>query len=229
MPTALHINSCTDTDYNRYGEFLSDRPEFQAIAFDFITGPGYPSRMWWHTRKLIELRNQVQRQMRLILCGGTLALPALSGAYSDIVLIDFKPLHTALHRHRMLFGNDGSIKIVKNHLPEGAPIDDLLLQNVAAEKSRIAYLLKHPRIANSLRRVSFQKLRVTDNAYDEARQPDLLAYPAGTKPRADSVNKERVITTPKSKGTAQVQKATEEIAKPAPMSRERSKPGSPVR
>ncbi len=70
VPTALHINACTDSDYDRYGEFLLTRTEFQAISFDFITGPGYPSRTWWHTRKLIELRNTLERQIQLVLRGG---------------------------------------------------------------------------------------------------------------------------------------------------------------
>src|SRR4029077_20836479 len=174
VPTALHINACTDADYERYVEFLSARTEFQSISFDFITGPGYPSRMGWHIRKLIELRNQVRRQMQLVLRGGTPALPALSGAYSDIVVIDSTPLHTALHRHRMVFGNDGHIKIVENHLPKGTPVDELLSDNVAAAKSQIDYLLRHPRIANSLRGRSRQVPRVAVDTYNKARQLNLL-------------------------------------------------------
>jgi hypothetical protein len=229
VPTALHINACTDADYNRYSEFLSARTEFQAISFDFITGPGYPSRTWWHTRKLIELRNALKRQIQLVLRGGTRALNALSGAYSDIVIIDSKPLHTALHRHRMIFGNDGHIKIVENHLPRGTPVDGLLSQNVAAARSQVDYLLKHPRIANSLRAISRQRPRVTRDAYDETGQLDLLTNSRRGKPRANAVNTESVIATPKSEGAAEIQKASKEITKAAAMAGEPSKPRSPVR
>ena len=121
LATALHINATTDHDFDRYAKFLSMRDEFQAISYDFITGPGFPSRMPWHIRKLIELRNTVGRQLQLIMRGGSRALTALSGAYSDIVVIDFDPLQKALHRRRMIFGNDGHIQIVKNHLPKGCP------------------------------------------------------------------------------------------------------------
>jgi hypothetical protein len=219
VPTALHINACTDLDYDRYLEFLFERPEFQAISFDFITGPGNPSRIWWHIKKLIELRNRLRRQIQLVLRGGTPALAALAGAYSDIVIIDSKPLHTALRRHRMVFGNDGKIKVVENHLPIGTPVDDLLSQNVVAARSHIDYLLRHPRIANSLRGGSRPRLNVTNNAHDKSRQLDLLANSAGVKSGTGPVNAESVIPAAKSESPLKIHEAAKELAEPAAVSR----------
>jgi hypothetical protein len=213
VPTALHVNACTDTDYDRYYAFLLARPEFEAISFDFITGPGYPSRMWWHIRKLIEIKNKLPRQMQLVLRGGTQALNALSGAYSHIVVIDSDPLHRALHRQRMIFGNDGRMRIVKNPLAEGVPVDQLVVQNVAAAKLRFEYSMQNPHIARYLKR----RLPPANYADDKSRQLDLLTNSRDFKLRVGSVNTQRVISTSKSKRTAEVEQTTKEIAKATAM------------
>jgi hypothetical protein len=208
VPTALHINACTDTDYERYAEFLFVRSEFQSLAFDFITGPGYPSRMLWHIKKLLELRNKIRRPVQLVLRGGTRALPGLSAAFSDIIVIDSDPLHRALHRQRMIFGNDGRIRVVKNHLAKGVPVDKLLAMNVEAAKCEIDYVIHHPRLGDSVRSQSPKKLSRTRNANHEARQLDLLAQSRLSKARADSIDSKRVIAAPKSKSAAEVEKAS---------------------
>ena len=228
VPTALHINACTDADYAGYTEFLATHTEFEAVSFDFITGPGYPSRMWWHVRKLIELRNQVRRQIQLILRGGAHALHGLSAAYSDIVVIDSKPLQTALRRHRMVFGNDGSMKVVENYLPKGDAVDDLLSQNVAAAKARVNFLLKHPRIANSLAKISRQKSHIAGNADDKARQMNFLTNSRVMKTRTDALDQEGVIAATKSKRAANVHKTAEQVPESTPVSGESAKPRSSV-
>lgn len=210
IPTALHINACTDADYDRYAEYLLNRPEYQAISFEFITGPGYPSRQWWHIRKLIELQNRLHRQFQLVLRGGTKALSALSGAYSNIVVVDSDPLHRALHRQRMILGNDGRVKVVKNHLPEGHPIDELFAQNLATAKLEIAQAwLAGP----SLKVSSPPKLRRTRDGYDKSRQLNFLANPAGARPGADTTNVEGVVATPKSQGATNIYEAAKKSAK----------------
>jgi hypothetical protein len=225
VPTAMHINACTDADYDRYVEFLAARPEFEAISFDFITGPGYPSRMWWHTRKLIELRNRLQRQIQLVLRGGTRAITALAGVYSDIVVIDSDPLLKALHRQRMVFGNEGAIKSIRNPLPKGVPVDELFAQNVEAAKSEINYLFKNPRVVNSLRR----RLPSASNVHDKSRKLDLLANSRSSKTRTDSLNTQSVISTPETESAAQIEKTAKEIAKTTAMPGGSSKPRGTVR
>ena len=227
VPTALHVNASTDSDYDQFGEFLSARSEFQAISFEFITGPGYPSRQWWHVRKLIELQNKLGRQVQLVLRGGTTALRALSAAFADIVVIDSDPLHRALHRQRMIFGNDGHIKSVRNHLPQGIPVDELLIQNVMAAKLEIDYALRHPNM-NIARNIWRKKLRSAGNRHDESRQLDFLANSTSGEARAGSADAERMVAASKSEGAAEIQKTSKEVTKSAAVSGGSSKSRSPV-
>jgi hypothetical protein len=164
--------------------------------------------MWWHTKQLIDLRNKLRRPIQLILRGGTRALTALSGAYPEIILIDSDPLLKALHRQRMIFGNDRRMKTVKSPLPRGVPVDDLLIENITAAKSEFAYLTQHPRIANSLSSFSRRISRRTSDTYDKTGQLDILADSRSRKYRADTVHGQRMVSSPKPKIAAEVQKTS---------------------
>jgi hypothetical protein len=198
VPTALHINACNDTDYDRYIEFLIARPEFEAVSFEFITGPGYRSRIPWHVRKLIELANRVKRPLQLVVRGGTSVLWALSAAFSSVLFVDSDPLQCALRRKRMIFGNDGQARYVDNKLPKGHPLDDLLVQNVLAAQAEIDYALHHPRVIVSLRKLSPGNLPNADHADNKSRQLNFLTDPTHREPGSDAVNSERVVATSKS-------------------------------
>jgi hypothetical protein len=200
IPTALHINACTDVDYERYASFLSERPEFEAISFEFITGPGYPSRMPWHIRKLIELRNRVNRPLQLILRGGTRTLGALSSVYPHLILIDSDPLQRALHRQRMIFGNDGHIRVVRHLLPEGRPVDELFALNAEAARMEVEFAIRHPRLTRGMRKAIRRMNALSDaaNANQKSGQLDLLTDPSHRQSRTNSLNRESVVSTPKS-------------------------------
>jgi hypothetical protein len=197
VPTALHVNACTDTDYSRYTEFLAARPEFEAISFEFITGPGYPSRMWWHIKKLLELRNNVGRPLQLILRGGTKAVGQLSSMFAHILVIDSDPLQCALHRRRMIFGNTGHVRIVENKLPKGEPVDDLLIQNAAAAKAEVEFALRNPRLTNRARS-GLKKNLTTHNADQKPGQLNLLTDTSLRETRTDAFDSQRVVTAAKS-------------------------------
>lgn len=228
VPTALHINACTDTDYERYTEFLAARTEYEAISFDFITGPGFPSRMPWHIKKLIELRNHLGRQIQLVLRGGTKALNTLAGAYSNIAIIDSTPLLKALHRQRIIFGNDGTVSGVKYPLPKRTPVDQLFVQNFAAKRSAVNYLMQHPRIAISLSSLRGRRSRGTRNADYESGQLNFLTGSSSLKSGTNSIDAESVIATSKSKTAAEIEQATEEVTESSAVSRQPSKPRTAI-
>jgi hypothetical protein len=227
VPTALHVNACTDFDYEQYASFLRDREEYQAISFEFVTGPGYPSRMWWHIKKLIELQTKVGRQLQLVMRGGTRAISALSSSYSDILVIDSDPLHRALHRQRMVFGNDGRMRYVKNHLPEGTPIDDLLVQNVGAATQEIDSALR--RVPMNLAKRLKNLARRACDMDNEAGQLNLLTDPPRGQARAGAVNAKSMIATAKSQGATDIYKSAKKSTKTASVARRAAKPRSAVR
>ena len=206
VPTALHINAVTDRDYQRFTEFLVEYPEFQALSFDFITGPGYPSRTNWHIKKLIELSKNVGRPMQLLLRGGTRALFPLSSVFRDLAMIDSDPLQRALHRQLMIFGNDGQMKSVKNKLPKGVPVDDLLSRNVRAAEAEVEFMLRNPKLLNRAAKNKIRSLAGARNGNHETRQLNFLSDAGVRQSGALSNDGKGVVAAPKSKSAADVQK-----------------------
>jgi hypothetical protein len=205
VPVAIHVNACTDTDYLRYSEFLAERPEFEAISFEFITGPGYPSRVGWHVKKLIELSNAVARPLQLVVRGGTNTVGLLSAVFPNILAIDSDPLQCALRRKRMIFGNDGRVRYVDNKLPKGEPVDDLLVQNALAARAEVEYALRAPQTTKSFAKRPQRRLPNASYADYKSRQLSLLADTSHRKARTHAIDAERVVTATESKDTTKIQ------------------------
>jgi len=55
LPAALHVNARTDTDWQRWIDFIDERPEATHIAYEFGTGAGWAGRKQWHAEKLVDL------------------------------------------------------------------------------------------------------------------------------------------------------------------------------
>jgi hypothetical protein len=60
MPAALHINARTDHNWQRWRDYVADRPEITHIAFEFATGAGRSKRMRRHADHLIPLAGPLQ-------------------------------------------------------------------------------------------------------------------------------------------------------------------------
>ncbi|MDB5601880.1 MAG: hypothetical protein JWN71_3924 [Xanthobacteraceae bacterium] len=202
VPTALHINACTEADYLTFTEFLADRPEFEAISFEFITGPGYPSRMNWHIKQLMLLANAVGRPLQLVLRGGTKALFPLSSVFHNIVSLDSDPLHRALHRQRLVLGNDGRLFPVKNTLPKGTPVDELLVENALAATSEVEFAMRHS-LVDKKRKIARTSSN-TKNANYKAGQLSFLPDARLGQAGADAIDGKRVIATTKTQRTAKI-------------------------
>ena len=128
------------------------------------------------------------------------ALHRLSAHFKSILIVDSDPLQAALHRQRMIFGNTGKISVVKNALPQGTPVDELLLLNVRAASKEVNFAMHHP--------IEFsrppKRLRSAKRANNETRQLELLPEPSSREARANSVNRKRMIAAPKSKSAAEI-------------------------
>lgn len=203
LPTALHINACTDRDYERYTEFLVQRHEYQSISFEFITGARSPERMAWHVSKLNSVARHVQRPLQLVLRGGTNALHSLSAHFENILILDSDPLHKALHRQRMTFGNAGRISVSKNKLPKGFPVDELLIQNVEAASKEVDFAIHRPRRKTQSSLIA-NRSGLAKDTNNEAGQLELLPQTGGGESRANTIDRKRVIAAAKTKRAAEV-------------------------
>lgn len=194
VPAALHLNARTEADYNRWTAFISERPEVEFVSFEFGTGGGNKNRIGWHVEQLCLLARIVGRPLKLIVRGGTHIIHRLRESFAYVILIDTEPFSRTIHRQRCVI-KDGRLKRVRNKTPKGAPIDDLLQDNI--NTTRQARCLPNSNTkAETSQRAAIRR-RTTDTN-GEARQASFLGQLDGAaKTGTMTTNSEGVIITPK--------------------------------
>jgi hypothetical protein len=73
--------------------------------------------------------------------GGITAIPALAPAYDRLTYIDTSVFMNSIHRQRLCLGNNGKMKKISQLTLTGQPIDDLLVENIAAMQARLECLV----------------------------------------------------------------------------------------
>ena len=132
VPTSLHLNACTDTDWERWTEFIVKRREVVSVAYEFATGPARRERGDWHTQKLIELATAVPRRLQLIVRGGFVHLEKLCNVFGEVVFVDSTPFMKSVYRQKCVKPFGGKMDWLASSTPKDHPIDSLLEHNVLA-------------------------------------------------------------------------------------------------
>jgi hypothetical protein len=137
MPCAFHINGRTDRDYERLCDYVAEREEIAAVAFEFATGAaGIRGR--YHFEQLLGLAAKAGRPLRLILRGGRSYLPQLAAAFASVSVLDAEPYVKTKYRQRARFASSGEIEWFDSPTPSGSPLDDLLAHNVECARRSAA-------------------------------------------------------------------------------------------
>jgi Domain of unknown function (DUF4417) len=187
LPCALHVNARTNHDWEHWLEFLKNHSEIEIVAFEFGTGAGYEQRIQWHVNQLKNLASQVGRPLHLILRGGVHVVPHLASAFSDLTLIDTRPFMKALRRQR---GGivDGRLRWKKAPTAPGAPLDQLLEDNISAVAATVLGTTRiRSRAATRLR--EYATLPVANDTRHESLQLGLLDQASGEKRGPGPVNR----------------------------------------
>lgn len=143
IPCALHLNARTTTDYRRWRDFVGERPEVTAVAFEFLTG-AKGLRGDYHREELIALAQEVGRPLTLVLRGGTRHIGRLAAAFASIWLLDATPQMKAKNRRRGVVSVPGRLRWESAPTSAGAPVDALFAQNVAVCRASQAARLGLP-------------------------------------------------------------------------------------
>jgi Domain of unknown function (DUF4417) len=129
LPAALHVNARTDRDWERWIDYIGQRPEVTHIAFEFGTGAGWPTRIQWHTDQLLQLGAAVGRPLHLVLRGGTEVLPMLVAGFRNITFLETTTFPKTVHRQRAELMANGSVSWRLSPTARNEGLDDLLAHN----------------------------------------------------------------------------------------------------
>jgi hypothetical protein len=128
LPASLHINARTVEDWRAWTKFIYDREEARSLSIEFAT-PSHVSRVQWHTQKLITLAANVERDLQIVVRGGSMQLPAINRAFHQTTFLDSWSYMKTIKRRR-LFWRPGCKGVWRPSLtPLNSPLDDLLQHN----------------------------------------------------------------------------------------------------
>jgi hypothetical protein len=130
IPTSLHLNACTDRDWERWIEFVAARDEIRSVAFEYATGAARLERGDWHTKKLAALAAAVPRPLQVVIRGGYVHLDQLYQAFSEVVFVDTTAFMKTMKRKRFMRRPDGKVYWAPAGIPMDRPLDALLDHNV---------------------------------------------------------------------------------------------------
>ena len=144
VPAALHVNARTDTDWERWTQYIAARPEITHIAFEFATGCGYAGRIEWHATQLVRLAAAAERPLHLVVRGGLRLLPSLAAAFTRVTLLETSVFMKTAKRQSAVPLAAGKMKWELSQGGITGSIDALLAENWKAVAATYTPLLERP-------------------------------------------------------------------------------------
>jgi hypothetical protein len=133
LAAAIHVNGRTETDFKRWTDYVTCRPEVTHLAYEFTTGTGWAGRQEQHAAWLCELARVTSRPLTLVMRGGMDVLPMLAAAFAQVTVLETSSFMKAMMRKRAIV--NGQLGWTSAPTVSGAPVDDLLAHNVSAIQS----------------------------------------------------------------------------------------------
>lgn len=121
-----HINAFNQRDWDCWRDFFRDHPDISMFCQEFQTGLASGKRAQWHVYQMRNIEQILGRGLQLIAAGGRRHLSLLI-ELSAVTVIDANPFVKTHMRQRLVDG-----KWQKNATPEGAFLDQLMEDNIAA-------------------------------------------------------------------------------------------------
>lgn len=134
MQCALHVNARTDTDYQRWSDFIAERQEVSLLAFEFTTGTKSPVRSGYHRDQLMALASRVCRPLHLVLRGGRRHLHEFTSAFASVSVLDAGPYIKTQYRQRAQFVCGAEVTWQSSRTPKGQPLDELFHHNIGVAR-----------------------------------------------------------------------------------------------
>lgn len=141
IPCALHPHIITETDSQRWIDFVSERPEIQTIAYEFTTGAGRRSIRRRHIDHLIRLAQSVERPLDLVLRGDKKILSELAAHYRNVVYIDTNAFMKTMHRKFAIRTSNRNLRWKSVTTPDDISVESLMQHNVSEVAAQLRLLV----------------------------------------------------------------------------------------
>ncbi|MEH7839767.1 DUF4417 domain-containing protein [Rhizobium laguerreae] len=128
---ALHVNSRTYRDFERWAAFVSERPEIQVISYEFITGSGRKDRREFHIQGLCAIAQVADRPIDIVVRGDPDVVAQLRPHFRSVIYIDTTAYIKTIKRQRAVRANNNSLDWVSTTTTHPSQVDNMLEHNIS--------------------------------------------------------------------------------------------------
>lgn len=139
IPTSLHINARTDTDWQKWIEFVQQREEIQCLSFEFATGGAINEQGDYYAYKLTEMAKSVDRNLTIVIKGGRKYIQSLRSVYNNFVFMDSTSFMKTVKRRVLIWQPGDKATYRKYKTEKNEPLDFLLNRNIKTTAEMIEY------------------------------------------------------------------------------------------
>ena len=130
LRAALHVNARTESDWDRWTEYVAARDEVRDIAYEFATGAGRAGRIEWHLRHLIALGRDAGRKLHItVRAAPAEVLGRLGQAFDGVTFLDTNAFMKTVKRQRACLCPGGRVQWERGPTALDEPVDALLEHN----------------------------------------------------------------------------------------------------
>lgn len=128
---ALHVNSRTMKDFERWKEFVRERPEIGIISYEFVTGGGRKARRQFHIEGLLNIARCATRPLDIVVRGDPDVIAQLLQGFRHVIYIDTMGYMKTIKRQRALRSNNSKLKWTTAKTAVPSELDDMLQHNLS--------------------------------------------------------------------------------------------------
>ncbi len=128
---ALHVNSRTLKDFERWADFVRARREIGIISYEFITGSGKKARRQFHIDGLCKIAQTADRPLDIVVRGDPDVIAHLQRDFRKVIYIDTMAYMKTIKRQRAVRSGNSKLGWVSSQTKIPSEVDDMLQHNLS--------------------------------------------------------------------------------------------------
>ncbi|TRB05572.1 DUF4417 domain-containing protein [Agrobacterium tumefaciens] len=130
---ALHVNSRTLKDFERWTDFIKQRDEIGIIAYEFITGAGKKARRQFHIEGLCNIAQNAGRPLDIVVRGDPDVITHLRRDFRNVIYIDTMAYMKTIKRQRAARSGNSKLDWTATRTVVLGDVDDMLEHNLSEQ------------------------------------------------------------------------------------------------
>lgn len=127
---ALHVNSRTLKDFERWNDFIKLRDEIGVIAYEFITGAGKKARRQFHIDGLCKIAQSSGRPLDIVVRGDPDVIAHLKRDFRNVIYIDTTAYMKTIKRQRAARSGNSKLDWTTSRTDLPGEVDEMLKHNL---------------------------------------------------------------------------------------------------